>query len=160
MTEDSKSSLLDELDREILRLLQTNGRTSNADLARQTNLSPPAIHARIKRLEQQGYIRQYAALLDWEAAGYDMMCLISVSMQVHQPDAVQNFREAIQRMPEVLECYHVTGEYDYLLKVAIRNRTDLERFLMDELTPIAGIARIHTSLVLNAVKSTTELPLA
>ena len=160
MTEDSKYELLDDLDREILRLLQNSGRTSNADLARQTNLSPPAIHARIKRLEQQGYIRQYAALLDWEAAGYDMMCLISVSMQVHQPDAVHNFRQAIQQIPEVLECYHVTGEYDYLLKVAIRNRTDLERFLMEELTPIAGIAHIHTSLVLNAIKSTTELPLA
>jgi Lrp/AsnC family leucine-responsive transcriptional regulator len=159
MTENSKEVALDDLDKVILDILQVNGRISNADLARQTNLSPPAIHARIKRLEQQGFIRQYVALLDWESVGYDMMCFITVSIQVHQPEAVEHFREAVRQMPEVLECHHVTGEYDYLLKVAIRNRKDLERFVIGQLTPIGGIAHIHTSLVLNEVKSTTRLAL-
>lgn len=151
--------MLDDLDKAILSALQENGRISNADLARQTNLSPPAIHARLKRLEQQGFIRQYAALLDREAVGFDMLCFINVTIQVHQLDAVAGFREAVQQMPEVLECHHVTGEYDYLLKVAIRNRKDLERFVMDQLTPIKGISRIHTSLVLSEIKSTTCLPI-
>ncbi len=159
MAENSKVSAIDALDRAILQELQANGRISLADLARQTSLSPPAIHARLKRLEQQGFIRAYVTLLNWEAVGYDMMCFVHVSMQVHQLEAVNNFRAAVSQMPEVLECHHVTGEYDYLLKVAIRNRQDLERFLMDQLTPIKGISRIHTSLVLNEVKFTTHLPL-
>jgi Lrp/AsnC family leucine-responsive transcriptional regulator len=159
MAELQKDEVLDEIDRSILNILQAHGRISNADLARQTNLSPPAIHARLRRLENQGYIRDYVAVLNRELLGYDMLCFISVTIQVHQPDAVDTFRDAIRQMPEVLECHHVTGEYDYLLKVAIRNRADLERFVMDQLTPVKGIARIHTSLVLSEVKSTTALPI-
>ncbi len=158
MTEHHKPESLDEIDRSILNILQLQGRISNADLARQTNLSPPAIHARLRRLEKQGYIREYVAVLDRESLGYDMLCFINVTIQVHQPDAVAGFRDAIRNMPEVLECHHVTGEHDYLLKVVIRNRQDLERFVMNQLTPVKGIARIHTSLVLSEVKSTTALP--
>lgn len=149
---------LDELDRAILRHLQQHGRISNSELAQHINLSPPATHARIKRLEQRGYIRQYAALLDREAIGYDMLCFVQISLQLHQPEQVERIRSVIQEMPEVLECYHLTGEFDYLLKVVIKNRKDLERFVMDRLTPIPGLARIQTSLVLNEVKSTITLP--
>lgn len=150
---------LDDLDLLILNELQTDGRASNVELARRVGLSTSATHTRIKRLEQQGYIERYVALLDWRQAGYDMLCFINVSLQMHQPDQVANFKKAVQAMPEVLECYHVTGEFDYLLKVAIRNREDLERFVLHRMTPVSGIARIHTSLVLSAVKSTTALPL-
>lgn len=149
---------LDHLDRAILQLLQNDGRISNVDLANRVNLSPPAVHARLKRLEQRGYIRQFVALLDREKVGYDMLCFIEVSLQLHQPEQVENFRRVIQQMPEVLECHHVTGEYDYLLKVVIRNRKDLEHFVVNRLTPIPGLARIHTSLTLSEIKSTTALP--
>ncbi|MBN1966092.1 MAG: Lrp/AsnC family transcriptional regulator [Anaerolineae bacterium] len=159
MTDDLKLQDLDDVDRRILELLQEQGRISNADLARHTGLSAPAIHARIRRLEEKGVIRAYVALLEREAVGFDMLCFINVSIQIHQPDAVAAFREAIQHMPQVLECYHVTGEYDYLLKVVIRNRKDLERFVVDQLTPVPGIAHIHTSLALAEVKATTALPL-
>lgn len=160
MDEQSKAlHLLDEIDRTILQLVQDNGRISNADLARHTNLSPPAIHARLRRLETEGFIRSYAAVLDREALGYDMLCFISVTIQIHQLDAVENFRQAVTEMPEVLECHHVTGEYDYLLKVAVANRQALEHFVMAKLTPISGIARIHTSLVLSEIKSTTTIPI-
>ena len=155
---DNSHSALDNLDRAILHALQTNGRMSNVELAQRINLSPPATHARIKRLEQRGYIRQYVALLDQEKVGYDMLCFVNISLQLHQPEQVEAIREAIRGMPEVLECYHVTGEFDYLLKVVIKNRKDLERFVIDRLTSVPGVARIHTSLVLNQVKSTTELP--
>jgi Lrp/AsnC family transcriptional regulator, leucine-responsive regulatory protein len=150
---------LDELDVAILDTLQENGRISNVDLAQRISLSPPATHARLKRLEQAGYIRNYVALLDWKKMGYDMVCFINISLQMHQPDAVANFRARIGKMPEVLECHHVTGEFDYLLKVAIRDRRDLERFVVSRLTPISGIARIYTSLALSEVKNTTALPL-
>ena len=155
----SQSTALDEIDRDILQILQVDGRISNVDLAKRVNLSPPATHARVRRLEEQGYIRQYAALLDPAKIGYDMLCFVRVSLQLHQSQPVERFSEAIQKMPEVLECHHITGEYDYLLKVAVRNRKDLERFAVERLTPISGVARINTSLVLSEVKSTTALPI-
>lgn len=157
MKEYSQNSVLDELDRAILQELQKNGRISHVDLSRLVNLSPPAIHTRIKRLEQQGYIDCYAAVLNREKVGYEMLCFISVSLQVHQLEQVENFRQCVVEMPEVLECYHLTGEYDYLLKVAVYNQKNLQQFLMEKLTPIPGIGRIHTSLVLTEIKSTTVL---
>ena len=150
---------LDDLDLSILRILQENGRLSNVDLASAINLSPPATYTRLKRLEKQGYIRNYVALLDWKQMGYDMICFINISLQMHQPDGVAKFRQRISRLPEVLECHHVTGEFDYLLKIAIKNRDDLDRFVMKQLTPIPGIARIYTSLALNEIKATTALPI-
>jgi DNA-binding Lrp family transcriptional regulator len=150
--------MLDSTDKLILQILQEEGRLSNAELARRVNLSPPATHSRLRRLEEGGYIRQYAALLDREKAGFDMLCFVHISLQLHQPAQVEAVRVAIREMPEVLECHHVTGEYDYLLKVVIHNRKDLERFVLERLTPVPGVARIHTSLVLSEVKATTALP--
>ncbi len=158
MVQSSTDSRLDSLDRAILAELQANARISNAALARRVNLSPPAVHARIRRLERQGFIRQYTALLDREKMGYDMLCFVHVSLRTHGPKQVEEFRQALREMPEVLECYHVTGEFDYLLKVVIRNRGDLERFIIKRLTPAPGIGRIHTSLVLSPIKETTQLP--
>lgn len=154
-----QDTMLDETDKSLLRNLQTDGRLSNVELARKINLSPPATLARLRRLEKDGYIRNYTAVVDREKAGYDLLCFIHISMQMHQLEQVENFRKLVREMPEVLECHHITGEYDYLLKVVLRNRKDLERFAVDRLTPIPGVARIHTSLVFTEVKSTTALPL-
>lgn len=151
--------MLDETDKVLLRNLQMDGRLSNVELARKISLSPPATLARLRRLEKDGYIRGYTAVVDREKAGYDLLCFIHISMQMHQLEQVEGFRKLVRQMPEVLECYHITGEYDYLLKVVLRNRKDLERFAVDRLTPIPGVARIHTSLVFTEVKSTTALPL-
>jgi DNA-binding Lrp family transcriptional regulator len=148
---------LSDLDRAILRELQADGHLSNADLARRINLSPPATHARVKRLEQLGYIRQYTALVDREKLGYDLLCFVQVTIQLHQPEQVQSFPEHIRQLPEVLECHHVTGDYDYLLKIIVRNRKDLEHFLMERLTPIPGVARIQTNVVLDEIKSITQV---
>lgn len=149
---------LDEIDRQILMALQENGRISNVELAQIINLSAPATHARVKRLTDQGYIHQYTTLLDKKKLGYDMICFVSVALQLHHQEGLEAFRTRINQMTEVLECHHVTGEFDYLLKVIIRNREDLERFIVKGLTPIPGVARIHTSLVLSEVKTTTTLP--
>lgn len=159
MTTPSSQNNIDEIDRILLQELQSDGRASSVDLARRVGLSTSATHARIRRLEQEGYVERYVALLSWQKTGFDMLCFISVSLQMHQPEQVSGFMQAVQAMPEVLECYHLTGEFDYLLKVAIRHRKDLERFVLHRLTPIPGVARIHTSLVLSAVKATTALPL-
>ena len=147
------------MDVQVLRELQADGRISNVELARRVNLSPPATHARIKRLQQQGYIKAAVAILDREKLGFDLLCFIQISLQMHQLEQVERFRQAVRQMPEVLECYHLTGEYDYLLKVVIRNRQDLERFVVGNLTPLPGVARIHTSVVFSEVKSATALPI-
>lgn len=147
------------MDEAILRILQKEGRISNVELANRVNLSPPAVHARLKRLEQRGVIRQYTAVLDRELIGYDMMCFISVTLQLHQLEQVDNFRQRMLELPQVLECHHVTGDHDYLIKVVVRNRKDLEQFLMKDITPIPGVARIQTSLALSEIKSTTALPI-
>jgi DNA-binding Lrp family transcriptional regulator len=149
---------IDELDRMILRELQINARISNAEIARVVHLSPPAVHARIRRLEETGLIAKYTALLDREKAGFDMLCFIHIGLQLHQANQVDGVRAKLASFPEVLECYHVTGEYDYLLKVVVRGRKDLQR-LVSLLTPVPGIGRIHTSLVLTDVKNESALPL-
>ncbi len=156
---DVKNQPLDDLDKAILTILQQDGRISNADLARQINLSQPATHARLKRLEKRGSIDSYVALLDREQAGFDMLCFVRVSLKRHQIEHVEQFRAAVLEMPEVMECHFVTGDFDYLLKVVVRNRKDLERFLVRKLTPTPGVARVYTNLVLSEVKSTTALPL-
>ncbi len=159
MIKNSKNMALDSVDKSLLRALQLDGRLSNVQLAKKISLSPPATHSRLRRLEKDGYIRQYAAVVDREKAGYDLLCFIHISLQMHKVEQVEKFREATRRMPEVLECHHITGEYDYLLKVVLKNRKDLERFVVDKITPIPGVARIHTSLVLTEVKATMALPL-
>ncbi len=159
MIKNTVGMVLDEIDKTILSLLQADGRQSNLDLARQINLSPPATHARLKQLEKEGYILKFTTLVDREKAGFDLLCFIHIALQMHQLEQVENFRKMMRQIPEVLECHHITGEYDYLLKVVLHNRKDLERFVVDRITPISGIARIHTSLVLTEVKTTTELPL-
>ncbi len=151
--------MIDELDSSILEILQTDARISNAELARRVNLSPPATLARVRRLEENGYIDCYATLIDRKQVGYDLLCFVRVSLQLHDIEQVDGFREAVQQMSEVLECHHVTGDYDYILKVVARNTKDLENFLINQLTPIPGVARIYTSLVLNEVKSSTVIPI-
>ena len=159
MTNKYKNAELDSVDVSVLEALQEDGRLSIAQLARRVQRSQAAVHARLRRLEREGYIRKYAALVDRDKMGFDLLCLVHVNLQLHQPGHVESFRAAVRDMPEVLECHHVTGEFDYLLKVVSRNREDLERFVVGRLTPIAGVARIHTSVVLREVKSTTSLPL-
>jgi DNA-binding Lrp family transcriptional regulator len=151
--------LLDDKDRKVLDYLQEDARISNAELARRVDLSPPGLQKRLRRLEGKGIIDRYVTLLNREAVGYDMLCFIQVTMRRHEPQAISRFRLLVQDMPEVLECFSVTGEFDYLLKIAVRNRKHLERFLMEVLTPVAGMDTIRTSLVLRGIKETTAVPL-
>ena len=150
---------LDAIDYAILEQLQREGRISNADLARRINLSQPATYARVKRLEQDGYIAGYSARLNREKLGYGMLCYIHLSGQMHQRSQLEELRQALVDMPEVLECAFVTGEFDFLIKVVLRNQLDLERFILHKLTPLPGVGRVNTSLVVAEIKSTTALPI-
>lgn len=151
--------MLDNLDKIILRELQQDARISNADLARSVGLSPSATLTRVKRLEESEYIKKYATEINRQKIGYDLLCFVSVSLQRHQVSQVEHFHEAIQEMPEVVECHHLTGNHDYLLKVVAKNTADLEHFLVHRLTPIDGVDRIQTSVVLSEVKSSSAIPI-
>lgn len=150
---------LDELDRSILGLLQEDGSLSNAEIGRRIGLSAPATFARVRRLEQEGIIRRYAALLDHELLGLDLVCFIQISLRLHSSELVADFRRSVREVPEVLECHHITGDFDYLCKVIVPNRKELERLVVEVLTPLPGVERIHTSLVLSEVKQSPALPL-
>lgn len=150
---------LDDTNRAILRHLQHDARMTNSELARRVELSAPGVQKRLQKLEESGLIDRYVAIVDREKAGFDLLCFIQVNLQRHDVQVVEAFRAAVQTMPEVLECYHLTGETDYLLKVALRNRKHLEHFLLEQLTPTPGVDKIRTSLVLSDVKVSTALPL-
>jgi DNA-binding Lrp family transcriptional regulator len=150
---------LDEIDRDLLNHLQADARITNTELARRVNLSPPGLQKRIRKLEETGIISNYVTLVNRESVGYDMLCFVQVTLQRHEPTAVANFKIAVQVMPEVLECHHITGEYDYLLKITIRNRKHLETFILETLTPVPGMDKIRTSLVLSEIKATTAVAL-
>jgi DNA-binding Lrp family transcriptional regulator len=150
---------IDELDKLILAELQKDARISNTELARRVNLSPPATHTRVRRLEESGFVKRFVTLVNRQKAGYDMLCFVRVRLQLHDTEQVEGFHKAVQEMSEVLECHFVTGDHDYLLKIVAHNSEDLENFLVNKLTPIPGIAQIHTSLVLREVKNSTSIPL-
>jgi len=151
---------LDDLDRRILSQLQEDSSITSAELARRVALSSAGLQKRVRKLYDSGVILRQVALLNREAIDLDLLCFVHVTLAHHQPDAVRDFRTAIQGMPEVLECHHLTGEFDYLLKVVVGNHRELEHFLVDELTPAPGVDKILTSIVLNEIKASTALPLA
>ena len=149
---------LDELDRAILRIVQARANVNNAELARLINLSPPATHARLRRLEKDGYIRGYTAVLDRDKLGYGLTVFVQVSLRAHQNDVEDAIGAVVAQLPEILECYQVTGQSDYLMKVALRDRKHLEEFLNARLTPMLKDARIQTSVVLAEIKAGQEVP--
>jgi DNA-binding Lrp family transcriptional regulator len=159
MQQQSRPRRLDDRDWRLLTLLQDDARVSNAELARQVNLSAPGLQKRIRRLEARGVIRRYVTLLDRQAVGLDLLCFVSVSLAHHRPDAAEQFRDEMKVMPEVLECHYLTREFDYVMKVVVADHTELERFLFEKLMRVEGVDRVRTSIVLNEIKVSTALPL-
>lgn len=149
--------VLDPTDIEILDILQKQADMNNTEIAKRVNLSSPAVHARIKRLESEGYISRQVAILNQEKLGFDLLCFIFISTNLHQAEELNTLENALLEMAEVLECQCITGEYDYLLKVANRNRSDLQAFIR-KLNQL-GINKIQTNLALREVKYSTVLPI-
>lgn len=150
---------LDEIDRQILHLLQENSRITSTDLARQVNLSTPGLQKRLKKLEENGVIDRYVTLVKREALGLDLLCFAQVTLAHHQPECVGRFCTQVKELPEVLECHHLTGEFDYLLKVVVANHQHLEKLLSEKISQLPGVDRIRTNIVLNEIKASTSLPL-
>jgi Lrp/AsnC family leucine-responsive transcriptional regulator len=154
---------LDKLDRQILRSLQLEGRSTYEQLAEQVGLSPSAVLRRVKRLEESGVIDRYVALVKPEAVGLGLTAYINVRLEKntesHKRNPMDLFRASVQTWPEVAECAALTGEMDYLLRVVVQDMAHYRRFIMDTLLKHPSVQDCKTSFVLDRVKATTAVPL-
>lgn len=152
-----KDRVLDRIDRKILRQLQQNGRLTNADLARSVNLSPTPCLERVRRLEADGYILDYVALLNPQKLGAGVVSFIQVMLDRTNPDVFERFKEQINLCPEVMECHMVAGGFDYLLKVRTSSMIEYRDFLGDTLARMSDIKQTHTYMVMEEVKATHSI---
>lgn len=150
---------LDKTDLAILKLLQEGAKISNVQLAERVHLSPSPCLARVRRLEQLGIISRHVALLSPQSLGLNVSVFVQITLEKQAKQGLDRFESAIRKRPEVMECYLMTGEADYLLRVLVRDVEALEQFIVKELTRIPGIANIRSSVALKQVKYETALPL-
>lgn len=150
---------LDKSDRQILKLLQQDGRISNADLARKIGLSPPSMLQRVRKLETAGYVKGYSTRLNAEKLGFTLDVIAMISLSMHQDQPIDQFIENILQVPEVLACYHVSGDYDFMLRIVAKDMHDYERILKERLASIKAVGKIHSCFVLNVNKETEVLPI-
>ncbi len=149
---------LDAIDRKMLRALQENGRISNADLARTVNLSESACLRRLRTLETEGVISRYAAIINERAVGLPISVFVTVTLSSQAESALTAFETAVATVPEVVECYLMTGVSDYLLRLVVRDVDDLERVHSHELTRIPGVTRVSSSVAMRTVVKRGALP--
>lgn len=150
---------LDAIDLRILAELQQDGSLTNVELARRVHLSPSPCLARVKALEANGVIARYVALANAKALGLGLNVFINISLKEQSKAALAAFEQRIAEHDEVMECYLMTGDSDYLIRVAVADMAALERFILEQLTPIAGIEKIRSSFALKQVRYKTALPL-
>lgn len=150
---------LDRYDRQILELLQQDGRISNQDLADRVSLSPSSCLRRVRALEESGLITGYRAVLDARKLGLSLMALIHISMDRHTPERFAHFEAAVAAIPQVLECLLITGQdADYQLKVVVADMDGYQELLLQQITRIPGVTGVHSSFVLRRVIEATGLP--
>ena len=149
---------LDTIDLRILAELQTDGSLSNVELARRVHLSPSPCLARVKALEKAGVIARYVALANASALGLGLNVFINISLKSQAKESLADFERRIAEHDEVMECYLMSGDADYLIRVALADIGALERFIVEQLTPIPGIEKIRSSFTLKQVRYKTALP--
>ena len=150
---------IDRFDRKILQALQKDGRISNVDLADLVSLSESACLRRVRRLEEDGFIDKYTALLNQHQAGLAGNVFVHITLHREKQSDLAAFEAAVQNLPEVMECYLMTGEFDYLLRIVISDMADFERVHKESITQLPGVARVNSSVAIRTVRNTTELPL-
>jgi DNA-binding Lrp family transcriptional regulator len=149
---------LDRYDRMILQILQRDGRLANSDLAARVNLSESACLRRMRALEASGLIEGYTAILNQQKAGLGVNVFVSIALERQERADMAAFEEAVRSVPEVMECYLMTGEYDYLLRVVVADTADFERLHSRHLTSLPHVSRLHSSFALRTVQKSRELP--
>ena len=150
---------IDSTDLRILTELQNDSSLTNIELARRVHLSPSPCLTRVKSLEAAGVITRYVALVNPNQLGLTLSVFISISLKEQSKSALAEFEQSIAEHDEVMECYLMTGDSDYLIRVAVTDITALEKFILDQLAPISGIEKIRSSFALKQVRYKTALPM-
>lgn len=150
---------LDDKDYEILSILQGEGRITNTELATRVQLSPPSVLQRVRQLERSGYITGYFAHLDAEMLGLKIKVLALISMSLHQEQSLEKLIASFREIPEVIECHHVSGEFDFLLKIVVEDMRCYEALLREKILRIKGVGQIRSSFVLGSFKESSILPI-
>jgi Lrp/AsnC family leucine-responsive transcriptional regulator len=149
---------LDRYDRAILRLLQEDARTTNSALAARVSLSESATLRRVRSLEESGLIEGYTALVDQQRAGFPVNVFVNITLDRQSQTGLEAFESAVRRVPEVMECYLMTGEHDYLLRLVVADLADFERIHNQHLTRLPSVARVHSSFAMRTVTRSRSLP--
>jgi DNA-binding Lrp family transcriptional regulator len=150
---------IDRIDRELLDLLQRDGRITNAALAEQVHLSESACLRRVRALEQSGLIAGYGAQINQEKAGFPVNVFVNITLDRQDQADLQSFEQTVRRIPEVMECYLMSGDYDYLLRVVVSDMADFERIHSQHLTRLPGVVRVHSSFALRTVQKSAAVPI-
>lgn len=145
----------DEIDQQILYFLQKDAKMTTKEIAFHLKLSTTAIYERIKKLEKEGVVQKYVAILNKEKIDKNFMAYCHVKLQQHTKENVEEFERKIIKLPEVLECIHVSGDYDYILKICVKNMKEYRNFLVNKLTVLKGIGSTQSNFMMNEVKNTT-----
>ncbi len=150
---------LDRFDRAILQVLQLDGRITNSELAERVNLSESACLRRVRALEESGLIEGYTARINQQRAGCPVNVFVNITLDRQDEVDLRKFEEAVRKIPEVMECYLMTGDYDYVVRVVVADTADFERLHSKHLTRLPGVARVHSSFALRTVQKSKELPI-
>ncbi len=150
---------MDKTDRSILNLLQKDGKITIKEIAERLNLTTTPIFERVKKLEREGIIKSYKAIVDRKKAGLQLMVFCNVTLNLHQTDYLKKFEKDIQQFPEVTECYHVAGMFDYLVKIYAEDMEHYQYFLSNKLASLDNISKVQSSFVMTEVKDFSFLPI-
>ncbi|MFK7782771.1 Lrp/AsnC family transcriptional regulator [Psychroserpens sp.] len=148
---------LDEIDKNLLQLIQNDSKQTNKELSNKLGLSVTAVYERIKKLEREGVISGYVALIDKKSVDKAFVTFCSIKLIQHSKDYVMKFEKEVAKLDEVLECYHISGDYDYLLKVLVADMDEFREFMVKKLTSISHIGSTQSAFMINEVKHTTAI---
>ena len=148
----------DAIDRRILQLLQSDAKLTNKEIAVRLGMTTTPVYERIKRLEAEGYIRRYVALLDRERLGYHLVAYCNVQLKEHAKRYLDRFEKEVRQLEEVVECYHIAGQFDYLLKVVATDISAYHRFIVDKLAALENIGNVQSMFVMREIGHSTALP--
>ncbi|CAM3777542.1 AsnC family transcriptional regulator [Flavobacterium branchiophilum NBRC 15030 = ATCC 35035] len=151
--------IFDEIDKKILQLLQDNAQLTLKDIASKINLSLSPVHDRVKKLEKEGVIEKYVAILNKKKTGKNLVVYCQVTLVRQTIDVAESFNKAIMSLPEVVECHFVSGSFDYMLKIILPDMETYHHFHQKKLSVLTGVSQIHTFFAMAEVKSTTKIPL-
>lgn len=151
--------MADLIDLKILKLLEQNAKLTNKEIAAQLGLTITPIHERVKKLERDGYIVKYKAEINRRKVGLKLLAFCSVSLKNHQREFIEKFEEDVMHLTEVIECYHIGGMFDYLLKVLVKDMETYQNFVSRKLADLDNIGNVQSSFVMSEIKSFSQLPI-